>query len=165
VLNDEGRLEEAGARFASLDAMGDTRVARRGIWRAEHDLALGRREEARKDTLANLSICERRGWEGHVAHCHAVLGFIEVERDASAAAQHLTEARAWAKQTGEVEMVLRCHELAAMIALARGLLDEGAREARAGRDLAETSGYGPFHARLAALVARCARTQDPEANP
>lgn len=160
VLHDLGEVEAADERFARLSTMGDAKEARRGLWEAEHDLALGRRDAAREATLRNLSICARRGWEGHVAHCHAVLGFAAVEGDPAAAAVHLAAALRWAASTGEVEMVLRCHELSARVALAEGRLSEGEEQASEGLLLAEISGFGPFRARLATVAARCALPGD-----
>jgi hypothetical protein len=61
-----------------------------------------------------------------------------------------------------VEMALRCHELVARVALARGLREEGAREATLGLYLAETCGFGPMQSRLGALAARCMLPEDPD---
>ncbi|WP_437841160.1 helix-turn-helix domain-containing protein [Sorangium sp. So ce1153] len=173
VLHDLGEVDAAGERFARLRAMGDAPIARRGLWASEHDLALGRRAEAREATERNIAACRRRGWEGHVAHGHTLLGLAllggeesdESEerdggrgdgRDVAAAEAHLAEARRWASATGEVEVALRCHELAARIALAAGRLDEGERQAGEGMHVAGTCGFGPFRARLAVVAARCA---------
>ncbi|MGK3963022.1 helix-turn-helix domain-containing protein [Sorangium sp. So ce118] len=171
VLHDLGEVDAAGERFARLRAMGDAPIARRGLWASEHDLALGRGEEARAATERNIAACRRRGWEGHVAHGHTLLGLALLggegseeseesddldDRGVAAAAAHLAEARRWASATGEVEVALRCHELAARIALAAGRLDEGERQAGEGMHVAETCGFGPFRARLAVVAARCA---------
>lgn len=160
VLHDLGEVDAADERFASLAERRDAKVARRGLWEAEHNLALGREEAARAATLQNLSACAKLGWEGHVAHCHAVLGFAAAPRDPDAAAEHLEKARAWAEKAGEVEMVLRCHELGARVALARGLSAEGSREATLGISLAETCGFGPMRSRLGTLAARCSLPED-----
>ncbi|WP_437581316.1 helix-turn-helix domain-containing protein [Sorangium sp. So ce887] len=159
VLHDLGEVDAAGERFALLRAMGDAPVARRALWEAEHALALGRRDEAREATERNLAACRRRGWEGHVAHGHTLLGLALLEGgdgDVASAEAHLVEARRWASATGEVEVALRCHELAARLALARGRLDDGARQALEGLHVAEACGFGPFRARLAVVAARCA---------
>ncbi|XYI03411.1 helix-turn-helix domain-containing protein [Sorangium sp. So ce1128] len=168
VLHDLGEVDAAGERFARLRAMGDAPMARRGLWESEHDLALGRREKAREATERNIAACRRRGWEGHVAHGHTLLGLALLDGEGSeesddldcravaAAEAHLAEARSWASATGEVEVALRCHELAARIALAAGRFDEGERQAGEGMHVAETCGFGPFRARLAVVAARCA---------
>ncbi|WP_437282780.1 helix-turn-helix transcriptional regulator [Sorangium sp. So ce375] len=158
VLHDLGEVDAAGERFAILRRLGDAPVARRALWEAEHDLALGRHDEAREATERNLAECRRRGWEGHVAHGHTLLGLALLEGGGGVASAeaHLVEARRWASATGEVEVALRCHELAARIALAAGRLDDGAREALSGLHAAEVCGFGPFRARLAIVAARCA---------
>ncbi|WP_437978748.1 helix-turn-helix transcriptional regulator [Sorangium sp. So ce295] len=162
VLHDLGEVDAAGERFARLRALGDAPVARRALWEAEHALALGRRGEAREATERNIAECRRRGWEGHVAHGHTLLGLALLDGgeggdgDVTTAEAHLVEARRWAAATGEVEVALRCHELAARIALAAGRLDDGARQALEGLHVAEACGFGPFRARLAVVAARCA---------
>ncbi|WP_433937085.1 helix-turn-helix domain-containing protein [Sorangium cellulosum] len=165
VLHDLGEVDAAAERFARLRSMGDAPFARRGLWESEHDLALGRLEKAREATAQNIAACRRRGWEGHVAHGHTLLGLALLDGggeggggggSVAAAEAHLDEARRWASATGEVEVALRCHELAARIALAAGRPDEGARHALEGLHVAETCGFGPFRARLATLAARCA---------
>ncbi|WP_437910395.1 helix-turn-helix domain-containing protein [Sorangium sp. So ce327] len=165
VLHDLGEVDAAGERFARLRALGDAPVARRALWEAEHALALGRRGEAREATERNIAECRRRGWEGHVAHGHTLLGLALLDGgeggdgDVATAEAHLVEARRWAAATGEVEVALRCHELAARIALAAGRLDDGARQALEGLHVAEACGFGPFRARLAVVAARCALTR------
>ncbi|WP_437738077.1 helix-turn-helix domain-containing protein [Sorangium sp. So ce1335] len=178
VLHDLGEVEAAAGRFARLRAMGDAPFARRGLWESEHDLALGRPGRAREATERNIAVCRRRGWEGHAAHGHTLLGLALLDGggggrggdgtgggrggeggrggDVAAAEAHLAEARRWVAATGEVEVALRCHELAARIALAAGRLDEGARQAMEGQHVAEACGFGPFRARLAVVAARCA---------
>ncbi|XXX82219.1 helix-turn-helix domain-containing protein [Sorangium sp. So ce134] len=181
VLHDLGEVDAAGEHFAMVRRLGDAPVARRALWEAEHDLALGRRDRAREATERNIAECRRRGWEGHVAHGHTLLGLALLEGDGgdggdggegggggergnggnggggvAPAEAHLAEARRWASATGEVEVALRCHELAARIALAAGRPDEGARQALEGLHAAAACGFGPFRARLAVVAARCA---------
>ncbi|WP_437616670.1 AAA family ATPase [Sorangium sp. So ce834] len=164
VLHDLGEVDAAGEHFAMVRALGDAPVARRALWEAEHDLALGRRARAREATERNIAECRRRGWEGHVAHGHTLLGLALLDGGGgdggdggvAQAEAHLVEARRWASATGEVEVALRCHELAARLALAAGRPDEGARQALEGLHVAEACGFGPFRARLAVVAARCA---------
>ncbi|HYO58793.1 hypothetical protein [Archangium sp.] len=111
------------------------------LWQAEHELALGRREPAREATRLNLEVCQRLGWRGHAAHCHTVLGLLAVgDHQLEAASEHLVQARAWSRTSNEVEMLLRCHELSARLALARGRPAEAEREAEAGLSLAAACG-------------------------
>ena len=161
VLHDLGEAAAADKHFDWARTLDGTPVARRALWQAEHDLALGRRELAREGTRRNLAACERLGWAGHVAHCHTVLGLIAVEDDAAAAREHLDQARAWARASNEVEMLLRCHELAARLGLAEGQLEQARREAEEGLSLATVCGFGLFRSRLACLVARGVLAREP----
>ncbi|MFY0524127.1 hypothetical protein ACN28I_13465 [Archangium gephyra] len=77
-------------------------AARRALWQAEHELALGRREPAREATRRNLEQCQRLGWRGHVAHCHAVLGLLAVDEHLLEEGRaHLVHARAWSRASNE----------------------------------------------------------------
>jgi transcriptional regulator with XRE-family HTH domain/DNA-binding transcriptional ArsR family regulator len=161
VLHDLGEVSTADEHFDWARTLDGAPMARRALWQAEHDLALGRRELAREATLRNLEACGHLGWHGHVAHCHTVLGLLAVEDDQAAAGEHLVQARAWARASNEVEMLLRCHELAARLALAEEQPEQALREAEAGLSLATACGFGLFRSRLACLVARAVLARDP----
>src|SRR5262249_54521323 len=114
VLHDLGRRDEARAQFDAVRALGDDPLERRGLWEAEHLVDCGELELARTRTPRNLERCEARGWPGHVAHCHAVLGAVDARSGRSGAGrEHLAALRTWTDRTGEVEMALRAHLLAA----------------------------------------------------
>ncbi|MDY7226678.1 helix-turn-helix transcriptional regulator [Hyalangium rubrum] len=162
VLHELGEAEAADMHFSQARTLDGTPMARRALWQAEHDLALGRRERARAATRKNLRVCEHLGWHGHVAHCHTVLGLIAVEDDVAAAGEHLVQARVWARASNEVEMLLRCHELAARLALAEGRPEQARREAEEGLSLATACGFGLFRSRLACLVARSVLAREPQ---
>ncbi len=163
VLHDLGQVAASDEQFERAHALGGPMAARRALWQAEHDLALGRRERAREATQLNLELCQRLGWQGHAAHCHAVLGLLAVEdRQLEAASVYLGHARAWSRRSNEVEMLLRCHELAARLALAQGRSIEADREAEAGLSLAVACGFGLFRSRLACLVARGVLAREPQ---
>ncbi|TKD12455.1 helix-turn-helix domain-containing protein [Polyangium fumosum] len=163
IAHDLGDIDAARAGFSRLAAMGDARVARRGLWEAEHWLALGQREEAVQMTEANVAACERLGWAGHAAQGQVLLGLAVVEEDPAEAERRLHAARAWVVVSGEVEMAARVHELTARIALSRGAFFEAAREALAGEQLAEACGLGLFRTRLFALGLEIAHARGDEA--
>jgi transcriptional regulator with XRE-family HTH domain/tetratricopeptide (TPR) repeat protein len=153
ILHDLGRVAEAAAGFAEARSLGDEPTARRGLWEAEHALALGRVAEARAATLRNVEACRDLGWEGHAAHGHTLLGLVALAADppdTADARRHLAEARRWTAATGEVEVVLRCLDLEARLALAEGATDLAAAVTGEGRRLAEDLGFGLFAARFAA---------------
>ncbi|MEQ1566928.1 MAG: helix-turn-helix domain-containing protein [Myxococcota bacterium] len=144
ILDDQGRSELAGQAFAAVRALGDDPMERRGLWEAEHLVARGEWSLARERTVRNQERCAARRWPGHVAHCDAVLGTIAARSgDAEAGAHHLGALRSWTDRTGEVELVLRAHLLAAE-------LGDNA-EARIGAEKARRLGYRPLAERLTAF--------------
>ncbi|UQA60119.1 helix-turn-helix domain-containing protein [Polyangium aurulentum] len=156
ILHDLGEVDAATDVFAHLRASDDGMRARRGLWEAEHLLAVGRKREAVEMTRANIEDCAYRGWAGHVAHGHALLGLSAACDDPADAEAHLVEVRRWASASGEVEMALRAHLLAAEIELARGRPDEAARHAGEGGHLAQVSGFWLARTRFDLIVARSA---------
>lgn len=155
ITHDLGRPDEAADWFARVRAAGDRPFARRSLWEAEHLLETGDLARARSELLANLPGLDQLGWAGHAAHAHTLLGLVALAGpapDSDEARDHLADARTWATTAGEVEVVLRCHELAARIALADGDPETAAAELTRGRTLAETCGFNQFLARLNALA-------------
>ncbi len=161
ILHDLGEVAAAQEHFARARALDAAPMARRALWQAEHELALGHRESAGEATRRNLAVCQKLGWHGHVGHCHTVLGLLAVDEDVARAREHLVQARGWARASNEVEMLLRCHELAARIALGEGRPDEALREAEEGLSLARAGGFGLFRSRLACLLARGVGAREP----
>ncbi|AKT40711.1 helix-turn-helix domain-containing protein [Chondromyces crocatus] len=173
ILHDLGDDGAAADAFAAARSLGDRLTARRGLWEAERELALGHVGDASRTARRILGQCEHLGWQGHASHAHALLGHALLEeRDLLAATESLTRARHWVTVSGEVEAALRCHELAARIGLAREAIrreggvealdatnsatHEAAVEADTGLQLATLSGFGPARTRLAILAARAA---------
>jgi hypothetical protein len=149
ILHDLGRVDDAARGFARARDLGDVPFARRELGEAEHALDLGRFEAVRAETERNLLACRELGWEGHAAHAHTLLGRAALPHDVAAARAHLEAARRWTAATGEVEVILRCLELEARLALAEGRAGMAAAAAREGVDLAETTGFAVFAVRLA----------------
>ena len=159
ILHDLGRTGQSAELFERMESLEGARPqARRGLWLAEHLLELGSREAAATLTRQNLEHCAALGWTGHVGHCELVLGRCVVEADPDAAAGHLERARHWCELSGEVEMQLRAHELAAHVALVEGRTLTVARETGEGLLLAEADGFGLFAVRLLVLAAEGARS-------
>jgi tetratricopeptide (TPR) repeat protein len=162
IMHDIGDVSAAREGFTRLEALGDARIARRGLWEAEHLLAIGERETAIEMIAANVARCEKFGWAGHVAHGNVLWGLTIAAQDPARAERLLAAARAWVVVSGEVEMAARVHELAAHIAFERGAYFEAAREALTGETLAETCGMRPFRSRLFALGLRIAHARADE---
>jgi transcriptional regulator with XRE-family HTH domain/tetratricopeptide (TPR) repeat protein len=153
LLHDLGRFDEASASFAKARELGDKPVARRALWEAEHLLDLGRLDEARAMTEENIAACRSLGWDGHVAHGETVLGLAALggsSPDVARAGEHLAAARTWSSATGEVEMILRCHELEARIELVAS--DHASAQAiDDGLELARSGGFHLFTRRFEGL--------------
>lgn len=156
IHHDMGRLDESREGFSRLMILGDARIARRGFWEAEHLLAQGLRDSALEMIASNVEACLKFGWAGHVAHGNLLWGLALVDQDPTEAEKKLALARTWVVISGEVEMAVRVHELAAHVALRRKAFFEASREALMGERLAETCGMCPFRARLFALGLRIA---------
>jgi tetratricopeptide (TPR) repeat protein/DNA-binding XRE family transcriptional regulator len=151
LLTSEARLVEAGAAFDEARALGDQPTARRSIWEAEYLLAKGELDEATSRTLSNLHDCEQRGWSGHVAHCHVILGRAAVGRGALDDAEaSLDSALDWCLRSREVELTLEAKLLE--LALARATHD-AARAAQAHAQLHDAAVVGGFGAMLRLLAA------------
>lgn len=146
LAHDQGDLEEADRCFTQVRRLeGGPPQARRGLWEAEHLVACDRLAEAEGLLLQDLLGCEGRGWAGLAAHGHVLLGELALRRgDPGAAAEHLKRAHNWTLRSGEVEMTLRCHGLAARLALQRGQAEAALREARDGLALARPCRFRLF---------------------
>jgi transcriptional regulator with XRE-family HTH domain/tetratricopeptide (TPR) repeat protein len=157
ICHDRGEVDAASRHFGQLAELGDTPMARRALWWAEHLVDTGQYDHARALTAANLRVCQELGWGGHAAHCHVVLGHASAASGAwDDAHRHLEEAERWAQSTGEVEMQLRCRALRVRVALAGRRPGDALRQAEDGRHLARTAGAGAFADRLALLGAEAA---------
>jgi transcriptional regulator with XRE-family HTH domain/tetratricopeptide (TPR) repeat protein len=153
VEHDRGRPGRALACLERARTYDPTPVARRAFWEAELRLALGQALACEALARGGLAFCEQRGWPGHVAHGRALLGESALALgDEGSALASLERARAWALESGEVEMMLRSRQLAARIALARGDAAGARREARFGLDLADFYGFRPFAVRFRVLA-------------
>lgn len=157
IAHDLGDMTSAEELFERAHALDERPVARRALWRAAHLLDLGLAERVRADTLANLEVCRQRDWPGHGAHCHTVLGRAALLVGSPALArQHYDAAMSWVYAAGEVEMVLRCRDLQARIALAEKRPDAALQAALLGWHVARACHIGQFGPTLANLAARAA---------
>lgn len=165
ILCDRGETTAADKLFAGLHETGEQTLARRGLWEAELHHMLGRYEAAYYLARSVLEECRQLGWTGHVAHAYTLLGLgvLAAEGDTREALGHLGRARRWVQTSGEVEMALRCFELAARIALVRKRPSQTIAEARAGVELAERYGFGLWRTRLACLAVQGELLRQPAA--
>jgi tetratricopeptide (TPR) repeat protein/transcriptional regulator with XRE-family HTH domain len=159
ILHDLGRTREASREFERARELGDEPFARRALWEAEHWLEIGEVERAVSSCERQLQSLMAARWQGHVAHCHVVLGRALLERspaDSDAARSHARAARRWTAETAEVEMVLRCLELEARLARSESNRAAAADLLARGTELAQSSGFALFRKRFETLRAEWA---------
>ncbi|MBL9099455.1 MAG: helix-turn-helix domain-containing protein [Myxococcales bacterium] len=153
IEHDRGDHEAAVECFARARAMGDRPFARRALWEAECLLERGEVDAARREVEANLAGLQALGWGGHLAHARTLLGLAALADggDVAHARGQLDAAYGWTAASGEVEVVLRCHELAALVARHEGRPEVTQEELRRGQALAEVGGFGLYARRLDGL--------------
>jgi hypothetical protein len=114
----------------------------RGLWEAEFRLASGDAAGAREQTLATQRIAKRDRWFRTGALCDTLLGRMTLADAPLIARQHLDTAREFASSSGDVEILLRSHRLAADLARHLKDLATAIAEAEAGILLADSCGCG-----------------------
>jgi hypothetical protein len=154
VEHDAGDMEASERLLARAHQLEPLPTARRAMWEAEIRLLQGRRLRARALLELAAADCARRRWAGHVAHAQTLLGLCCLPEDPASAAAHLAQAWPWARASHEVELTLRCHELALQLQLVQGQTEEAARERQ--QALALVAGHGLW--RFAPRFAQSHRT-------
>lgn len=138
-----GDAPAAERLFRETRDRGDEPIARRGLWAAEHARRVGDLDDAKRATTKNLAACQSLGWDGHVAHCHALLGSIAcAEGSTDDAAAHLAAAMPWTQRSGEAETRLRVAELELHLARLKG--DAETEILTRGTELAALGGFRIF---------------------
>lgn len=149
IFTTAGQWDEAEAAFAEARELGDTPTARRSIWEAELWLARGDVERALMATRDNLETCRKRGWAGHVAHCHVVLGRGALRQGNLAEAEEaLDSALDWCVRSREVELTLEARLLELDIALESSDLPRAAEAHGVALDAALAGGFGTIESTL-----------------
>jgi hypothetical protein len=158
VASLRGDLRLAETCFAEATKLEGARqlYSKRGLDEADFHFRLGDPTRARTQTEANLEICTRNGWGQLTTLCHDLLARCALPDDPTTARAHLAHVRRWATRTGEVEMVLRAHRLAAALALAEGDRTAALAEAEEGLTVADGLGFGLLAIDLRLLAARAA---------
>jgi len=107
-----------------------------GQWHAHHHLDLGNIAVSRAITEAGLAVAQDNAWNREFPVWHALFGRLALA-EGQDPSRHIAEIRAWTAHTGDMQLILEAHHLAARAALARGDLptaraevDDGLRQAR-----------------------------------
>lgn len=153
VAHDGGDPEASTRWLARAGEVERAPSARRALWAAELRLDAGDPEGARALASGAREDCARRGWAGHVAHAETLVGLAWAGEDPTRAGESLARARPWVERSQEVEVLLRCHELAAAIADAEGRHDDAAHERARGLAAARSHGFARFERRYRGAAA------------
>jgi tetratricopeptide (TPR) repeat protein len=115
-----------------------------GIHQAEFRRRLGERERAQAQSHFNLIVCENNHAAHETARLHTLLGQLALPGNLEEARRFLGLARDWTQRSGEVEVILRAHLLAAEIERTAGNPHEALAEAEVGRVQADACGFGLY---------------------
>lgn len=121
---------------------------------ARHLLDIGALDAARRQTEAHLDRSRRRGVSTHVARCHALLARVALQQSLEDTAPHLDALRGWTAHSGEMELVIEGHWIAADLARRRGDLQGARDEALTGLNHAAACGYGLLRIELLVVLSR-----------
>ena len=116
----------------------------RGVRHSECRLFVGDTAGALAQTQANLKTCRSEDWGDDICRCNALLARLLATDQPTAAAEHLKGARAFAEESGEVELQLRCFQSACELYRHLGDLPQSVSEGEAGVLLADTCGFGKY---------------------
>lgn len=150
-----GEIHEAQDNFKMATELGgEPLYGIDGIYQAEHLFSLGQKEQAIQMTQNNLAEAEKNGWQQYISLSNTLLGLFSLPDSIIQARQHLGKARQWPELSGEMECIIRNHQLAAEIALCSGDVEAALAEATTGLHQAESCGYGRFAIELLLQLAR-----------
>lgn len=140
-----GNVSLASADFhRATELNGEPLYYLEGVLEAESKAALGERGAALAQTETNRETCAKDSLNGNVCRCDLLLARLLLPENAAKTAQHLTDARAFANRSGDVELQLRCSHAACDLQRHLGDYPQAIGEADAGILLADTCGYGKY---------------------
>jgi tetratricopeptide (TPR) repeat protein len=149
-----GDIAAARADFAAAtDLQREPLYSLNGEYHARHHLDLG--DIAAACVLADLGLATAReyGWPGGIPRFNALLARI-VLAGGGDPMLHVDEIRAWTSRTGDMELIIEAHLLAARNLLARGDTQSALGEAETGLIHAVACGYGLLRIELLVTLAR-----------
>lgn len=125
-----------------------------GMWEAEFELMRGNVVLARTLALTQREALNDHSDRRFVALYDALLGRLALPAECPEAKFLLGRSRSFGRQSGEIQVQLRCYHLAAEIARTEAAHDLARSEAEAGILLADTHGYGHHAIELRLALAR-----------
>jgi hypothetical protein len=154
AAHDQGDVAAARADFAAATELeGESLNALRGSQHARHHLDLGDLAAARAIADHGLAKARGYGWNVDIARFDASLARIALAEGCDPT-PHLDGMRAWTSRTGEMDLIIEAHLLAARHLLARGDTQAALGEAETGLLHAVACGYGLLRIELLVALAR-----------
>jgi tetratricopeptide (TPR) repeat protein len=115
-----------------------------GIQEAECSFRRGDRFGALSQTQANRVIMAKNHWNDDLCRCNTLLARLLFREDSAQASRHLQDARAFANNSGDVELQLGCFHAAGELQRHLGDYPQAITETEAGILLADTCGFGKY---------------------
>jgi tetratricopeptide (TPR) repeat protein len=154
VAHAQGDFESSEANFtAATQLEGETLYSLRGAKQARHCLDLGDHDDARALIAHGMEIATQSNWKDEIPLFHALLARLALA-EGSDPTTHLEVIRAWTSRSGDMELIITAHLLAARHYLATGDSQSAWAEAELGVLHAETCGYGLLRIELLIAQAR-----------
>jgi tetratricopeptide (TPR) repeat protein/cellulose biosynthesis protein BcsQ len=149
-----GGIASARTGFAAATEMeGETLYSLRGSQHARHHLDLGDLAAARALADHGLAKARTNSWNDEIPRFDALLARIALAEGGDPT-PHLDGIRAWTSRTGDMELIIEAHLLAARHLLTRGDTQGALDEAETGLLHAVTCGYGLLRIELLVALAR-----------
>jgi tetratricopeptide (TPR) repeat protein len=138
-----GAVADARSAYArAIDLEGGLLSSVGGDSHARFMVLTGELESASDQLQHCLSLAEEHGWGRDRASAHVNLGLLRLRDDVRSARNHLTPARDWAARTGDRELMIEVHRLAAGILAATDDVDGALAELADALQEADLHGYG-----------------------
>ena len=150
-----GRVATSLTDFETSEIISEeTLYALRGVRQTRQSLDLGRLDSAQLQAEENIHNCRRHDWNRDLARYNALIARTALQGAFEQAVTYLEEVRSWTAKSGDMEMIIEGHWIAADLARRRGDLPGSKVEALTGARHAEACGYGLLRIELLTLLAR-----------
>lgn len=150
-----GRTRASRKDFAEASALAGARLSLlSGVWEAEAKLCCGDRDGARKQCESNLPVCQEENDNLSLCRLYTLLGELSLPEAPATARAYLDLTRTWTTRTGDMEVILRAHLLAAHLARVECNYELSLDEAEEGMILADTHGFRLYAIDLYSASAR-----------
>ncbi|HEX7843414.1 MAG TPA: FAD-dependent oxidoreductase [Kofleriaceae bacterium] len=139
-----GALDLARICFDKASPLPKQVISIRELYVADLQARLGDTHGARSQAEASLAAFSELGNQRNSVRCHTLLARLSLPGDSVGARRHLAPAREWATRTGDLEVILQVHQLAAAIHRTTDDLDAALAELNEGIRIADDHGAGLY---------------------